>query len=347
MKERGVDIEEISATFMSIPPRVNNLLLYLLCIWRPPPWLWKRLLKRVQASTEEQKHVPAPRPRPAHGVPVAARAEPPREDGLLGDPRPLGLHRLADRPRSALWRKRFTRAHAAPAAPRARDRQGRPRRAHRGRSAAAGRGPRARPPSAGRASEAESPRSLPRDHVAYARLLERSCSASVSLMPMPLPSSWSISPTYCSSTELTPTRRGGGSACHCASCVERAGVDLVAREVELELGLDGRRRDAAHPAVGPGRRVVGVVPLDALGADRDVQRRRRAGVEHGADRHPVEGTVAAHGQLTHVRRIRLPRPSVRARHRSNRILCVVGKHKIRLEPAAAASGWRRRRVGCP
>jgi hypothetical protein len=58
MKERGVDIEEISATFMSIPPRVNNLLLYLLCIWRPPAWLWKRLLDRVHASTEEQKLYP-------------------------------------------------------------------------------------------------------------------------------------------------------------------------------------------------------------------------------------------------------------------------------------------------
>ncbi len=58
MKERGVDIEEISATFMSIPPRVYNLLLYLLCIWRPPAWLWKRLLTRVHAVTEEQKMYP-------------------------------------------------------------------------------------------------------------------------------------------------------------------------------------------------------------------------------------------------------------------------------------------------
>ena len=58
MKERGVDIEEISATFMSIPPRVNNLMLYLLCIWRPPPWLWKRLMSRVRASNEEQRLYP-------------------------------------------------------------------------------------------------------------------------------------------------------------------------------------------------------------------------------------------------------------------------------------------------
>ncbi len=58
MKERGVDIEEISASFMSIPPRAYNLLLYLLCIWRPPQWLWKRLLGHVRASTEEQKLYP-------------------------------------------------------------------------------------------------------------------------------------------------------------------------------------------------------------------------------------------------------------------------------------------------
>jgi anaerobic magnesium-protoporphyrin IX monomethyl ester cyclase len=58
LKELGVDIEEISATFMAIPARVNNLLLYTLTICRPPAWLWKRLLSRVRASTEEQKLYP-------------------------------------------------------------------------------------------------------------------------------------------------------------------------------------------------------------------------------------------------------------------------------------------------
>ena len=58
MKERGIDIEEISATFMAIPPRLNNLLLYTLTMWRPPEWLWKRLLKHVKASTEEQRMYP-------------------------------------------------------------------------------------------------------------------------------------------------------------------------------------------------------------------------------------------------------------------------------------------------
>ena len=58
LRELGVDIEEISATFMAIPARVNNLLLYTLTICRPPEWLWKRLLTRVRASTEEQKLYP-------------------------------------------------------------------------------------------------------------------------------------------------------------------------------------------------------------------------------------------------------------------------------------------------
>jgi radical SAM superfamily enzyme YgiQ (UPF0313 family) len=58
LKELGVDIEEISATFMAIPARVNNLLLYTLTICRPPEWLWKRLLTRVRASTEDQKLYP-------------------------------------------------------------------------------------------------------------------------------------------------------------------------------------------------------------------------------------------------------------------------------------------------
>ncbi|HVF80139.1 MAG TPA: radical SAM protein [Solirubrobacteraceae bacterium] len=58
MQERGIDIEEISATFMSIPPRLNNLMLYTLTMWRPPEWLWRRLLKHVKASTEEQRMYP-------------------------------------------------------------------------------------------------------------------------------------------------------------------------------------------------------------------------------------------------------------------------------------------------
>ena len=53
-----MDVDEISATFMAIPPRCNNLLLYLLTIWRPPQWLWTILLRRVRASTEPQPLYP-------------------------------------------------------------------------------------------------------------------------------------------------------------------------------------------------------------------------------------------------------------------------------------------------
>jgi anaerobic magnesium-protoporphyrin IX monomethyl ester cyclase len=58
MKERGIDLDEIDSSYFVIPPRVGNLLLYVLCLWKPPRWLWKRLLKRVRASTEEQPIYP-------------------------------------------------------------------------------------------------------------------------------------------------------------------------------------------------------------------------------------------------------------------------------------------------
>jgi radical SAM superfamily enzyme YgiQ (UPF0313 family) len=58
MKERGIDLDEIDSSFFVIPPRVGNLLLYVLCIWKPPRWLWNRLLKRVRASTEPQPIYP-------------------------------------------------------------------------------------------------------------------------------------------------------------------------------------------------------------------------------------------------------------------------------------------------
>jgi radical SAM superfamily enzyme YgiQ (UPF0313 family) len=58
IKERGVEVDKIDSSFFVIPPRVGNLLLYLLCLWKPPPWLWKRLLERVHASTEPQRLYP-------------------------------------------------------------------------------------------------------------------------------------------------------------------------------------------------------------------------------------------------------------------------------------------------
>jgi radical SAM superfamily enzyme YgiQ (UPF0313 family) len=58
MEEQGIDIEEISASYLWIPPRAANLILYLLAIVRPPRWLFDRLLKRVRASAEDQKEYP-------------------------------------------------------------------------------------------------------------------------------------------------------------------------------------------------------------------------------------------------------------------------------------------------
>jgi anaerobic magnesium-protoporphyrin IX monomethyl ester cyclase len=58
MEEQGLDVEAISASYTWIPPRAANLLLYVLTVWRPPRWLWERLLRRVEASTTPQKEYP-------------------------------------------------------------------------------------------------------------------------------------------------------------------------------------------------------------------------------------------------------------------------------------------------
>jgi anaerobic magnesium-protoporphyrin IX monomethyl ester cyclase len=58
MKERGVELEQIDSSYLVIPPRAANLLLYLLCVVKPPRWLWQRLLKLARASAEEQKLYP-------------------------------------------------------------------------------------------------------------------------------------------------------------------------------------------------------------------------------------------------------------------------------------------------
>ena len=58
MREAGVEMEGISAAYMEIPPKWANVLLYLIAIWRPPRWLWARLLKRAEASGTPQKSVP-------------------------------------------------------------------------------------------------------------------------------------------------------------------------------------------------------------------------------------------------------------------------------------------------
>jgi radical SAM superfamily enzyme YgiQ (UPF0313 family) len=58
MKARGIDLDEIDDSYLVVPPRVANLLLYLLVLFRPPRWLWDRLLTRVRASSEPQPLYP-------------------------------------------------------------------------------------------------------------------------------------------------------------------------------------------------------------------------------------------------------------------------------------------------
>jgi radical SAM superfamily enzyme YgiQ (UPF0313 family) len=58
MQARGIDLDLIDDSFLVVPPRAANLLLYLLCLWRPPRWLWDRLLARARASAEPQPLYP-------------------------------------------------------------------------------------------------------------------------------------------------------------------------------------------------------------------------------------------------------------------------------------------------
>ena len=58
MKARGIDLDQIDDSYLVVPPRAANLLLYLLVLWRPPRWLWERLLERVRASAEPQSLYP-------------------------------------------------------------------------------------------------------------------------------------------------------------------------------------------------------------------------------------------------------------------------------------------------
>lgn len=58
MRERGIDLEQIDSSYIVIPPRYANLLLYLLNVIKPPRWLWKLLLRGVRASGEPQRLYP-------------------------------------------------------------------------------------------------------------------------------------------------------------------------------------------------------------------------------------------------------------------------------------------------
>lgn len=55
MIERGLDVDSISKGYFNVPPRWANIMLYLIALWRPPRWLWERLLTRVESSATPQK----------------------------------------------------------------------------------------------------------------------------------------------------------------------------------------------------------------------------------------------------------------------------------------------------
>jgi anaerobic magnesium-protoporphyrin IX monomethyl ester cyclase len=58
MKERGIDIQEIDDSYLIVPPRAANLLLYVIALFKPPRWLWRLMLTRVRASNEPQRMYP-------------------------------------------------------------------------------------------------------------------------------------------------------------------------------------------------------------------------------------------------------------------------------------------------
>ena len=58
MQENGMDLEQINASFHSLRPTWNNVLLYLLMLWRPPRKVFDRLLRNVRAYSEPQSSHP-------------------------------------------------------------------------------------------------------------------------------------------------------------------------------------------------------------------------------------------------------------------------------------------------
>ena len=58
MSERGVELDGISSSFLSVPFRAANIMFYLLATWKPPRWIFDRMLKWVRASAEDQKMYP-------------------------------------------------------------------------------------------------------------------------------------------------------------------------------------------------------------------------------------------------------------------------------------------------
>lgn len=58
IEERGVELEDISDSYTVVPPRAGNLMLMLIRLWRPPRWLWDRMLPYVKPMSEPQKLYP-------------------------------------------------------------------------------------------------------------------------------------------------------------------------------------------------------------------------------------------------------------------------------------------------
>jgi radical SAM superfamily enzyme YgiQ (UPF0313 family) len=58
IEERGVELEDISDSYTVVPPRAGNLMLMLIRLWKPPRWMFDRMLKHVKPMTEPQKMYP-------------------------------------------------------------------------------------------------------------------------------------------------------------------------------------------------------------------------------------------------------------------------------------------------
>lgn len=54
MREGGIDLERINANYMALRPTLANAMLFLLMWYRPPRWLFDRMLAKVRAYEEEQ-----------------------------------------------------------------------------------------------------------------------------------------------------------------------------------------------------------------------------------------------------------------------------------------------------
>jgi anaerobic magnesium-protoporphyrin IX monomethyl ester cyclase len=58
LEDEGLDIEQINRNYTVLRPTFANVILYLLMVWRPPRWLFDRLLTKVRAYGEPQPSYP-------------------------------------------------------------------------------------------------------------------------------------------------------------------------------------------------------------------------------------------------------------------------------------------------